>query len=211
MNKLLAILEKLRAYYSGLKPRERAFVLAGAASLALFVLIFSLTGPKKKPPSSKNRILQLYERREQFNQTAEQYKSIKALLDQIDGRLKSRPADFDLYAQVNGAVNAVGVKSFIIKMDPGQSQDNDYLDEDYIDLSLQRVDLVSLVRFMEQTEKLAGLVKIDNLSVKTRFDQSNTLDVIMRISAYKSKEAGPRPKEQPQPRPEQELIPGGAR
>jgi hypothetical protein len=211
LNKLGEILEKLKAYYTGLKPRERAFVLAGAASLILFILILSLAGQTRKSPGSKNKIIQLYERRGQFNETAQQYMIIKVLLDQIDGRLKSRPADFDLYAQVNEVVNMVGVKNFIIKMDPGQSQDNDYLDEDYLDLNLQRVDLISLVRFMDETEKLPGLVRINNLSIKTRFDQSNSLDVVMRISSYKPREAGVEPKEPPRPKPEPVVVPGEAR
>ena len=190
MNKLAEIFAKLKAYYNGLKPRERIFVMAAAACAVAVALIFSVTGGKKKPGASKSKITQVTERREVFLETAAQYGEIKKLLDQIDSRLAQRPPDFDIYGKVNELSDSTGIKPSVIKMDPGESTGDDYLDENYVDLNLQRIDLVSLVRFMEKVEALPGLVRIGQLSIKTRFDNSSTLDVVMRISAYKSKEGG---------------------
>ena len=129
------------------------------------------------------------------------------MLGKVDGRISLRPQDFDLYAKINELAFQTGVRAAMIKMDPGSSTSNDYLDEDYVDVVMQRSDLVSVTNFMEKVESLPGLVRITQLSIKTRFDQSQTLDVVMRISAYMNKADGPKLKEsRPKPEP---LAPGG--
>ena len=189
MNKIFELYAKVKAWYSGLKPRERTFVLVGVAALVAVALIFSVTGGKKKPGPQRNKIEVLNQQRAEFLDAADKYAALKVLLDQIDGRLAKRPKDFDLYHSINELTLSSGIQPSVVKMDPGQSSSNDYLDEDFVDLVLQKIDLISLVKFMDSIQNLPGLVRIGTLSIKTRFDQSNTLDVVMRISAYKEKAA----------------------
>lgn len=212
MSKLSEIIGKLQAYYNGLKPRERAMVLAAVACAVAVALIFSVSSPKKKSASGKSKISQVLERRKVFMETAAHYAEVKELLDQVDVRISQRPPEFDIYGKVNELSDTTGVKPSVIKMDPGESTGNDYLDENYVDMNFQRIDLIKLVKFMEQVERLPGLVRIEQLAIKTRFDQSNTLDVVMRISSYKAKEGGARPKEAPRPIQGPEgLLPGEKR
>jgi len=194
VNKLRELLARAKAFYSGLKPRERYFILAGAAALVAFALALSLTAGKKSGPK-RSKVSTLYKQRDEFLAAADNYAELKRLLDKIDGRLKQRPGSFDLFAKLNELSDQTGVRPAVLKMDPGQSTSNDYLDEDYVDLNLQKIDLVSLVNFLEKIEAIPGLVRIGQLSIKTRFDNSNTLDVVMRISSYKEKPGGPRKKE----------------
>jgi hypothetical protein len=208
VNKLRELLARARAFYSGLKPRERYFVLAGAAALLAFALALTLTGGKKSGPK-RSKVSTLYRQRDEFFATADRYDELKVLLDRIDGRLKQRPENFDLFAKLNELSDQTGVRAAVIKMDPGQSTSRDYLDEDYVDLNLQKIDLVSLVRFLERVEAVPGLVRIGQLSIKTRFDNSNTLDVVMRISAYREKPGGPKKKETRMR--EEALVPEGSR
>jgi hypothetical protein len=164
------------------------------------VIVFAATGPKSKGPKSKNKLAQVFERRDAFMVDADNYAGLKKMLDQIDIRMRQRPADFDLYGKINELTDQTGVKPSVIKMDPGKNENNDFLDEDFVDLNLQRIDLIALVRFLEKVEQLPGMVRVGQLSVKTRFDQTQTLDAVMRISEYKPREGGPKLKEPPKPR-----------
>jgi Tfp pilus assembly protein PilO len=211
VNKLAELFARLKAFYSGLKPRERTLVMIAAACAVAIALIFSVTGGKKKPGTGKSKIAQVNERRKVFLETAAQYGEIKKLLDEVDVRVAQRPLDFDLYGKVNELTDSSGIKPTVIKMDPGESNGDEYLDENYVDMNLQKIDLISLTRFLEQVEKLPGLIRIGQLNIKTRFDNSNTLDVVMRISAYKPKAAGSKLKEPSHPRPEPGVIPGEKR
>lgn len=212
MSKFAEIFEKARAYYRGLKPRERTLVMVAAACAVAIALIFSVASPKKKSGSGKTKISQVIDRRAVFMETAAQHGEIKSLLEKVDVRLSQRAPDFDIYGKVNELSDTAGIKPSVIKMDPGQSTGNDYLDEDYVDMNLQKIDLISLVKFMEQVEKLPRLIRVEQLSIKTRFDSSNTLDVVMRISSYKQKEGGAKPKESTRPKAEPGgLMPGEKR
>ena len=139
MNKILEWFEKARVWFTGLKPRERAFVLAGVAALVAVALIFSVTGGKKKPGPQRNKIEVLNKQRAEFLDAADKYTALKVLLDQIDGRLAKRPKDFDLYHKINELTLSSGIQPTVVKMDPGQSSSNDYLDEDFVDLVLQKI------------------------------------------------------------------------
>jgi Tfp pilus assembly protein PilO len=202
VNKFAEIYGKAKAWFNGLKPRERQMVIAAAATAVVVALVFLVTSPGgKKSGPKQSKISQVNQRRQVFLETAAQYSEIKRLLDQLDVKVAQRAPEFDIYGKVNELSDSSGIKPTVVKMDPGESSGDEYLDENYVDLTLQRIDLVALTNFMSKVEKLPGLIRINQLTIKTRFDQSQTLDAVMRISSYKVKEGGAKLKEQPRPKP----------
>jgi len=182
------ILDSLAGYFSKLSARERYIVLIGGAAFLFFVIFFALFLSRRQPAGKKTKIDQLAEQRIQLSKTAQEYAGLRQVVDLVDSRVAKRPADFDLYRKVNELIEATTIRPFVVKMDPGSVEGKEYLDEEYVDLNLQRIDLRMLVNFLNQLEQLPGLARIGQLSIKTRLDNSKTLDVVVRISAYKEKQ-----------------------
>ena len=199
MSRLLELYARAKAAFLKLKPRERYLILAAVGVAVVVVVVFTATAPKSKGPKGKNKLAQVFDRRDEFMAMADEYAGLKKMLDPIDIRMRQRPADFDLYGKINELTDQTEVKPSVIKMDPGTMENNDFLDETYVDVNLQRIDLISLVHFLEKVEQLPGMVRIGQLSVKTRFDQTQTLDAVMRISEYKPRAGGPKLKEPAKP------------
>lgn len=187
MNKIKPILNSLFAYFNRLSKRERLFILVGIAVSLVVILILAITSPGKKN-QRKDKSSDIFVQQTEFYQTVGEYAGLKPVLEEVEGKLRNRPLDFDLYRQLNELVERLGVRTSLIKMEPGQAEGNDYLQEEFVDLNFQKIDLYSLVNFMREAEALPGLVRIVQLSIKTRIDGSQKMDAVMRISAYQ--EAG---------------------
>jgi len=182
-----SILQSAQAYISRLNPRERTFILVGAVVLLFFVIFLGLSLSHRGGRSKKTSLDQLSDQRMQFEQAVQEYAQIKPVVDIVDQRVAQRPADFDLYNKVNELIETTTIRPFVLKMDPGSVEGKEFLDEDYVDLNLQKIDIRMLVNFLTQVEQLPGLVRIGQLTIKTRMDNTKTLDVVMRISSYKEK------------------------
>lgn len=187
MNKLKQIFNFLFAYFNRLNKRERLFILVGIAVGLGVILILAITSPGKKNQGSA-KSMDIFSGQEEFYQVVGEYAGLKPVLEKVAGELSNRPQDFDLYRRLNEVVEKLGIRSSLIKMEPGQAQGNEYLAEEYVDLNFQKIDLYRLVNFMKEAEALPGLVRITQFSMKVRIDGSQTMDAVMRISAYQ--EAG---------------------
>ncbi len=180
-------LESVIGYFTRLKSRERWIVLVGAGVALFFVIFFSLFLSHRGPQGKATKTEQIAEQRGEFFQAAQEYAKLKQVVDLVDSRVAQRPPDFDLYSKINELVAAGALQQFVVKMDPGAVEGKEFLDEEYVDLNVQKIELRVLVNFLKQLEQLPGFVRISQMSIKTRLDNSKTLDVVLRISAYKEK------------------------
>lgn len=190
MSDKTSILSRVKEYIERLSFRERIILLFGAVFVISSILYLSLSSSPSSKPAPQSQMSQLQKSQKDFAQILKKYLAIKSLVDQIDSRLEQTPEDFDLYKKVNELIQKIGIREKVVKMDPGESSGNDYLKEEYVDLSFQRIDLESLVEFLKRLEGQPGLVRISQLSIKRRLDRSKTLDVVMRVSAYLRKQEG---------------------
>jgi len=178
----------LREYLARMTPRERIILLVGAAAALAFVIFLALSLGHRGKTGKKNPLQELADQKIAFDKNLAAYAGLKPTLDLVDNKLAARPKDFDLFRKLNQLVESTGIRPLVVKMDPGSAETKAFLDEEYVDLNIQRIDLRQLVLFLQQVDKLPGMVRIGQLSVKIRLDQSKTLDAVMRISAFKEKE-----------------------
>jgi type II secretory pathway component PulM len=173
-----------------LSPREKKLLLAGAACL-LAVLGWLWFFQRGRPGRSVgSRLDQAIAQEKQTASLLATYQQENSQLRAVEDRLRQTPADFDLYKHLDQLVDQAGIRMGVIKMDPVEGAGTEYYSEDYVDMNLQKVEFQPLIRFLQSVEDSPGGVRITNLSLKKRFDNSNTLDATIRVSLYRLKEGG---------------------
>jgi type II secretory pathway component PulM len=180
----------LRERFEKLTPRERILLLAGAGCLVAVLGWQLLFRSGRASRSSGSRLEQAVAQEKQVAAQVARYQDRHSQLSAIDDRLRQTPADFDLYKHLDKLVDQAGIRGGVIKMDPVEGTGTDYYFEDYVDMNLQKIELVPLIQFLQSVEESPGGVRINQLSLKKRFDKSDTLDATLRVTLYRLKEGG---------------------
>lgn len=174
-----------------LTPRERVLILAAAGCLIAVLgwqLLFRGSRSSRSPGS---RLEQTVAQEKQVAALVARYQDQHNVLSAVEDRLRQTPADFDLYKHLDQLVDQAGIRAGVIKMDPVEGSGTDYYSEDYVDMNLQKIELIPLIQFLRSVEDSAGGVWINQLSLKKRYDNSNTLDATLRVTLYRLKPGGP--------------------
>lgn len=182
---------KLKEWLEKLTPRERVLLLAGAACLLVVLGWFGFSQRGRGGGAAGSKLDQVVSQEKQAAVLAARYQRQHSQLSAIEDRLRQTPADFDLYKHLDRLVDQAGIRRGVIKMDPVEGSGTDYYSEDYVDMNLQKIELIPLIQFLHSIEDSPGGVRITDLSLKKRFDNSNTLDATIRVSLYRLKESVP--------------------
>ena len=177
----------LKERWEKLSARERGLVLAALLCLTVVAVVFSWKGGGSRR-SSGSRLDQVMASEKRLAEALVRYQKAHQEVEKIESRLKQTPPNFDLFKHLNELVDQAGIRSSVIKMDPLEGTGTDYYKEDSVDMNIQKIELDPLMKFLQGVEDSPGGVRIEKLALKKRFDNSNTLDVTLRVTLYRLKE-----------------------
>lgn len=172
--------------FDKLAPRERGLLLAAALGLTVLAVTVFWKGTGSGR-SSGSRLDQAMVEEKRLAEALARYQKVRAEVDQVETRLKQTPPDFDLFKHLNGLVDQAGVRGNVLKMDPVEGTGTDYYREDSVDMNIQKIDLEPLMKFLQSVEDSPGGVRLSQLALKKRFDNSNSLDATVRVTVYRLK------------------------
>lgn len=182
------MMENIKDYLQSRPPRERYILIGGTAVTVVFILYWLVAGMTSSGPSRQGGLDRVLADQKEFHKVLAEYKTLANQVQEFDNRLKSTQEDLDLFATLNSFADQSGIKEQIIKMDPSDGAGTEYYDEWYVDMNLQKIPLEPLTKFMKKIDESSSFLRITRITIKRRFDQSETLDVNLRVNAYRAKQ-----------------------
>jgi general secretion pathway protein M len=178
----------LEAWFSRLSARERVLVSAAGVAIVLFVVFLASTRVSRGIAAREARIGEKTRVLAQVGQLAQGYRQAQAERAQLEARLSGPP--LQLMSFVSQAGTRLGIE--VNDLRPGQAAaqgPSDKVVEDTVEVSLAKLDLPRLASLLTELERGPGVVKVRRLTVRTRNDDPNAVDVTLVVATYGLKKA----------------------
>ncbi|MCW5828921.1 MAG: type II secretion system protein M [Deltaproteobacteria bacterium] len=174
--------------FDRLQPRERALIIAMAAVLVITALFMFVHVTGKKRRQLADRIQQASTDVEMIYRIGNRLTDIEATIGNI--KLPSgTTCDRNLYGSIESLARREGITDLTIR--PLQSQENDYLDEQSVEIEVRKVPLVNLVNFLYAIDRSPQAYRAWRFNVRRRFDDANLLDSRFQVSLFCGKQQVP--------------------
>jgi len=176
------LLQRLRAAFANLAPRERMLVSAVFVVVGLTLVWAVIVQP----------LLAMGDHMRQRVATAEvQLEAMKRLrheFDEVNGRLTSVEQRIEQGSRGNLRTTletlARRASVSIESMEPQPSPANDRYRETKVEVGLKQVTLPQTVRYLHEIESLDQVLSVKALRVRTRPDRPDLLDVTFTVSSF---------------------------
>lgn len=177
-----AWMERLRAAFAGLQPRERWLVGAAAGLVVLAILYAGVVMPLLGAVSS------LGERRDTAEQQLRAIERLRRDYDEVAGRLGEVERRIEAGARGNLRTTLESLASEaqvrVESMEPQASPANDAYRETKVEVSLKEVSLAQTVSYLHGIEASPQVLSIKSLRIRSRPDDSGLLDVSFTVSSF---------------------------
>ena len=178
-------LDYLRHAYARLAPRERNFVLAGAAATIAVVLFLVLHGLGGAKQSLRQGIVAKQRQLSQIQTLRAQYGELKRQTDELTAKSAERSPS-GLYALLEGLVTKTVTRDKIRSMDPSSKTIGDRYVEDSINVELLGITLQQTVALLYEVEHTTTPIHVSRLTMKKRVSDPYQFDVVFTVSSVKA-------------------------
>ena len=171
--------------YARLAPRERSFVLAGAAAslvVVVFLVVHSLSGAKA---TLRQGIVAKQRQLEQIQAMRSQYAELKRQTDELTAKSGDQSPS-GLYATLEGLVTKTLSRDKIRSMDPSSKTIGDRYVEDSINVELLGITLQQTVGLLYEIEQATTPIHVSRLQMKKRVSDPYQFDVVFTVSSVKA-------------------------
>lgn len=170
--------------------RERAFLILGAAALALTAFYVGVFEPvAQKLDQMDRRIALQSNRHSELAQISKNFGQLRESVAATEKRL-TRSKGFSIMSHLENLAVKSEVKDRVVQMKPKQGQTTRFYKENLVEIKMEKVTLSTLVKYLHQVENSPELLRIRELKVKPRFDNPNMVDAVFTISAFELGETG---------------------
>jgi len=181
-----ALLERLNL--TALSTRERALV--GIAVVGVIVFIGTMVGLwfKDKLDESERRIEQKQSGMLKVDALASEYYAAQDKNRQNVAKISRNR--INLFTYVDEAARRNGISLTEIKEASSSARKGarkDTINEEAVQVKINKTDMNMLVRFLEEIESRDKLVVLKSMTLKRRYDNDKLLDAKMKISTFKKK------------------------
>lgn len=182
-------LQQLFASFGRMSSRERTLVGITAVAALLFVVVGAIYLVDTRLERAGRR---LAERREQLRQILSlegEYRAAQQETQRIKQQLEHN--NTQLFSFLPKVAERLGLTLNDLNERRTPLKDTG-VDEISVDINLRKMTLDKLDAFLQDVEGGAsgGMVKVLKITVKTRFDNEQLLDVNMKVATYKPSENG---------------------
>lgn len=180
MSELLA---RLRAFFDGLSPRERAIVSVAAGLSAATLLYLAIVAPLLGSIERSRERVELGERNVKLvQQWRRNLDEVNGLLASVEQRISSGPRE-----NLRTALDRLRTQSGIAKfesIDEKTTKPGDRYRETQMEVVLKSVTLVQIVRYLHELESTPQLLSVKRLRITRRADDPEFLDVRFVVSSF---------------------------
>jgi type II secretory pathway component PulM len=122
----------------------------------------------------------------QFNEYAQEYRSLRSSLAQMEREVASRSSDMSLLAAMESNARKLGLADKIASMKPFTSELESGIVQSSVEMRIEKVDLNGLIRFIEAIETGSHAAATTRLRIKTRFDDPALLDTTLLVTTLEN-------------------------
>ena len=168
-----------------LTKRERYYVSAGVALVALFIIFQFVLSPLLAVKEKTKRSIQAKEQTlKELVSLSSEYRALKEGSADIKKVLALRPGDFTLFSFLEKQAGRSGVKTNIKYMKPSISKDKGPYSESSVEMKLENITLQQLVEYLHLVESPENLVRIKRISVKQSKGKPEYLTALIHMVTY---------------------------
>ena len=176
------LLERLRAAFLNLAPRERLLVSGVGALLAVAVVWFGLVQPLLAAGDrARERVVAAEQQLSAMTRMRQQYDEVSHRLASVEERIRSGPRG-NLRTTLESLATQAAVK--IESMEPQASPANERYRETKVEVGLKEVTLPQTVRYLHEIEATDQPLSVKALRIRTRPDRPELLDVTFTVSSF---------------------------
>jgi type II secretory pathway component PulM len=178
----------MRAMLAKLSLRER-WLVGGAGVFVMATLIFTLV--INPVVESRDRYVRLTQTTRQdliqFSRYAVEYRSLQASLEQLERQVAARSSDLSLLAAMENNARKLGMADKIASMKPFTSELESGMVQSSVEMRVEKIDLSTLVRYIEAIESGPLMAVTTRLRIKTRFDDPALLDGTLLVTTLEKR------------------------
>ncbi len=173
-----------------LSDREKLVVGIGGACLAALAFWLGVWEPTQAHLELQKRRVQA--KRDEYREVQElgrRFENLRTRIEGIEAHLR-RSRDFSILSYLEGLARRLQVQDRIVQMRPRPGEVSRYYRENSVEIRMERVRLPEVVRYLYEVENSPELLRIKQIQVRPRFDDSDLLDVRFQVSSYEPLETG---------------------
>jgi type II secretory pathway component PulM len=176
----------LKGSWERLSQRERSMVggLAAALVLGVVILVGYIIASGLEELEENNEAMRKALR--DVEQNKDSFVVQRQRLAALEVRISRTPVELNRFLET--AASAAGIS--IAESGEMQPVQGDRYVQRGMEIKLRKVNVEQLAKFMKEIETSQQLVQITSLSVNTRWNQHEDLDVEMTVSTYERREGG---------------------
>jgi len=179
------LLDRLRATWETLSPREQILVGTAGGMLASALLVFAIVMPFV---SLADRVSSRVDSAEQqlvaMRRLHREYAEITARLDGVEQRIRNQGGRQNIRTLLDNLAQSAAVR--IASMEERQAGKNDHYVETKVEVSLRNVSLSQTVKYLHAIETSPQQLSVKSLRIKSRGDESQLLDVTFAVSSFEA-------------------------
>ncbi len=177
--------ENLYNAYLGMTAREQTMALIGAAVVVILVVVLPVTVASSRISKLQREVNAGSSQLRDIMRAIESYDQRKA---ELEGTLQFLAGGFDssISTTLESLAEKEGIQDRIDSLKEKAAAPSEIYDEASVDVRLKRVSLQQLVNFLYAIENQPDKVlRLKKISVKSRFDKKDQLDVSFTVSTYR--------------------------
>jgi type II secretory pathway component PulM len=176
------LLERLRASFENLSPRERLLVGGAGVACAVFVVFLGVVLPVlARGEALSQRAENAEKSRDAVVRLRREYDDVKARLADVEARIAGGPRG-NLRTTLEDLARQAGVR--VESMEPQASPAHARFRETKVEVGLEAVSLEQAVKYLHAIESHRQVLSVKTLRLRTRADQTSLLDVTFTVSAF---------------------------
>lgn len=181
----MAALDDLRSYYSRLSSRDRNLLVLMGGAVALFLIFMIGTSLARANSKRADRIEVKTQELREVAQLTQGYRQAESQRQDLERKLKDHGVrNLFSYLEELGKRDGLDIGGMSDKgaVPLGDSKDSRIVQQS-VDVTLTRVKLDKLTRFLNDVETNPGLVRVTRLQLRPREDDA-VLDAYFTVSTY---------------------------
>ncbi len=177
--------ENIYNAYLGMTSREQTMALVGAVVVLILVIVLPISVASSRISNLQREVDQGSRQLKNIMRSIESYEAENA---RYDGLLKFLSGGFDssVSTTLETLAGKEGIKDKIDSLKQRASAPSEIFDESSVDVRLKRTSLEQVINYLYAIENQRDKVlRLKKLSMKTRFDKKQDLDVSFTVSTYR--------------------------
>ena len=177
------LIEKLRAVWEDLAPREQVLVGIAGGALAVTLLVFALVMPfVNMADAATRRVESAQQQMVAMMRLSREYAELDSRLRGVEQRIKSQRGQPNIRTLLESLAKESAVR--IASMEERQAGKSENYSETKLEVSLKNLTLNQIVKYLHNIETSKQQLSVKSLRIKGRPDQSQLLDVTFSVSSF---------------------------